>query len=142
MLAWLPLAFAVWYFVAPVLLFPVVLLLRGLVNACLSDLVRSVEQSASLVTFVTTLRPAGVAPRGVLTVDVDLLLYAFGMPLYAALVLAARQRRWRRHLGMGYIVLLLCTLWGAYADFLTAYMQPQTPISEQTLLSCLLRKTS
>ena len=83
-LAWLPIAFAVWYFAAPLLLFPVALLLRGVAWLGFADLVRGIEQSAAIATFVTALRPGDIAPRGVLTVDVNLLLYAFGMPLFAA----------------------------------------------------------
>src|SRR3954469_807076 len=82
-LAWLPVAFAVWYFAAPVLLFPVVLLVRGIAWLGFADLVRGIEQSAAIATFVTALRPGEIDPRGVLTVDVNLLLYAFGMPLFA-----------------------------------------------------------
>lgn len=114
----LPFAFVVWYFAAPVLLFPAVLLLRGIAHAAFSGLVSSIEQSAAITTFVTSLRMTGAAPRGVLTVDVNLLLYAFGMPLYAALTLAARAPTWRRNLALGYVVLVPCVAWGAFADFL------------------------
>jgi len=117
-LAWLPIAFAVWYFAAPMLLFPVVLLLRGIAWLGLTDLVRGIEQSTAIATFVTTLRPGEIAPRGVLTVDVNLLLYAFGMPLFAALTIAAHAATWRRHLALGYAVLLPCAAGGALADFL------------------------
>ena len=47
-----------------------------------------------------------------------MLLYAFGMPLYAALVLAAREPRWPRLLGAGYAVLTPFVAWGVLADFL------------------------
>jgi hypothetical protein len=67
---------------------------------------------------VTTLRPADIASRGVLTVDVNLLLYAFGMPLFAALTIAAHEAKWKRHLALGYVALLPCVAWGAFADFL------------------------
>ena len=117
-LAGLPIAFAVWYFTAPVLLFPVVLLLRGVASLGFGDLVRGIEQSAAIATFVTALRPGAIAPRGVLTVDVNLLLYAFGMPLYAALTLASRSKSWRRNLALGYVVLAPCVAFGAFADFL------------------------
>ena len=117
-LGWLPLAFAVWYFTAPVVLYPAVLLLRALARLGLPDLVRGVEQSMAVVTFVTTLRPESAAAGGVLTVDVNLLLYAFGLPLFAALAIAAHERAWRRHLALGYVALLPCIAWGALADFL------------------------
>ena len=114
----LPFAFVVWYFAAPVLLFPVVLLLRGIAHLGFGGLVTSIEQSAAIATFVTSLRPSGATTRGVLTVDVNLLLYAFGMPLYAALTLASRAPSWRRNLALGYIVLAPCVAFGTFADFL------------------------
>jgi len=114
----LPFAFVVWYFAAPVLLFPVVLLLRGIAHVGFSGLVASIEQSAAIATFVTSLRISGATTRGVLTVDVNLLLYAFGMPLYAALTLASRSKSWRRNLALGYVVLAPCVAFGAFADFL------------------------
>ena len=118
-LAWLPIAFAVWYVAAPLLLFPVVLLLRGIAWLGFADLVRGIEQSSAIATFVTALRPGDIARSGVLTVDVNLLLYAFGMPLFAALTFAAHEAQWERHLALGYVVLLPCAAWGALADFLT-----------------------
>src|SRR5690349_10920926 len=114
----LPFAFVVWYFAAPVLLFPVVLLLRGIAQVAFSGLVSNIEQSAAIATFVTSLRISGATTRGVLTVDVNLLLYAFGMPLYAALTLASRSTSWRRNLALGYVVLVPCVAFGAFADFL------------------------
>jgi hypothetical protein len=116
-LAYLPVAFAVWYFAAPILFWPAFLLMRGLALLARPDLVRSIEQSGALATFVTALHAAG-APAAVVTVDVNLLLYSFGLPLFAALTLAAREPRWKRHLAIGYTVLLPVVAWGALADFL------------------------
>ena len=117
-LAWLPVAFLAWYFTAPLLLAPVLLLMRGVAYTGFADLVRSIEQVGSVATFVTALRPGGSALESVLTVDVNLLLYSFGLPLFAALTLAARERSYARHLVLGYAVLLPCIAWGALADFL------------------------
>ena len=117
-LAWLPAAFVVWYFAAPLLLWPSVLVLRAIGHTAFADVVRAVEQAAATVTFVTSLRSAGAAQSGVITVDVNLLLYAFGMPLFAALTLAARERAWKRHLAVGYAVLVPLVAASAFADFL------------------------
>lgn len=118
-LAWLPAAFAVWYFAAPLLLWPVRLMLDAATRAGLGDIVTAVEQGAAIFTFATSLKPgnaAGGAAR--VTVDVDGLLYSFGMPLFAALVLAAREPRWPRTLAIGYAVQLPFVAWGVLADFL------------------------
>jgi hypothetical protein len=118
-LVWLPVAFVVWYFGAPLLLWPVKLLLAAVAAAGLPDLVTAVEQNAAIFTFATTLKPGeALTASAHITVDVDGLLYSFGMPLYAALVLAARERRWPRTLALGYAVQLPFVVWGVLADFL------------------------
>ncbi len=118
-LAWLPVTFVVWYFGAPLLLWPAGLLLEAIAKTGFHDLVTGVEQHAALFTFATSLKP-GVADTASahITVDVDGLLYAFGMPLFAALVLAAREPRWPRKLVIGYAALLPVVAWGVMADFL------------------------
>ena len=113
-LAFLPLAFAVWYFAAPLLLWPALLVVRAIAHVGFADLVRAVEQSNAVATFVTTLR----AGTGVVTVDVNLLLYSFGLPLFAALTLAAHEPHWKRHLVAGYAALAPIVAFGALADFL------------------------
>lgn len=117
-LAFLVPAFAAWYFAAPLLLWPALLIVRGLVLLGFADIVRSVEQSGALATFVTVLHPGGVPTAGVVTVDVNLLLYSFGLPLFAALTLAAYQGTWKRNLAIGYAVLQPVVAWGVLADFL------------------------
>ena len=118
-LVWLPVAFVVWYFGAPVLLLPVKLLLAGIAAAGLPDLVTAVEQNAAIFTFATALKPGeALAGSAHITVDVDGLLYSFGMPLFAALVLAAREPRWPRTLALGYALQLPFVAWGVLADFL------------------------
>jgi len=117
-LAFLPLAFAVWYFAAPILLWPAVLIVRAVAHAGFGDLVRAIEQSGAVATFVTTLGAGVAAAKGLVTVDVNLRAYAFGMPLFAALTLAARSARWPRRLAIGYAALTPVVAFGAIADFL------------------------
>ena len=118
-LVWLPATFTVWYFAAPVLLWPARLAVELAARTGFSDLVRSVEQSGATLTFVTALKPGtAIAASGQLTVDVDMLLYSFGLPLYAALVLAARERGRMRKLAAGYVALIPFIAWGVLADLL------------------------
>ena len=132
-LGWLPLAFVVWYFAAPLLLAPAVLIARAIVRVGLPDIVRTIEQSGAIATFVTTLRPGGTALNGVVTVDVNLLLYSFGLPLFAALTLAARERAWKRHLLIGYVALQPFIAWGVLADFLkTVAISAGPAVASQT----------
>jgi hypothetical protein len=117
--AWLPIAFAVWYFAAPALVWPVKLLAQGVARAGFADLVTAVEQNGATLSFVTTLRPGEATTGGrSITVDVDALLYSFGLPLYAALVLAARVPGWPRRLAAGYAAIVPLVAWGVLADFL------------------------
>jgi hypothetical protein len=118
-LAWLPPAFAVWYFTAPVLLWPALLLAELVARAAFGDLVRSIDQAGAIYTFATSLKPGqALATSGYITVDVNPLLYAFGLPLFVALVLAAREPAWPRKLAIGYVVIIPFISWGVLADFL------------------------
>jgi hypothetical protein len=131
--AWLPAAFVVWYFAAPVLMWPVVLLVE-LARSAFGDLLRGVEQAGSVLTFATTLKPGSTSARGAeITVDVNMLLYSFGLPLYAALVLAAREPGWPRRLLAGYAALVPFVAWGVLADFLKTVAITSGPqIASQT----------
>lgn len=116
--AWLPAAFTVWYVLAPLILWPVRLLCSAFVRTAFGDLVRSVEAHGSTLSFVTTLQAGRADAGGVLTVDVNMLLYAFGMPLFVALTLAAREAGGWRRLLIGYAAMLPFIAWGVVADFL------------------------
>jgi len=105
-LAWLPATFAIWYFAAPILLSPAALLAEVVGRTGFADLLRTVEQTRPVVTFTTTLKPGQAIAGGIVTVDVNMLLYSFGLPLFAALTLAAREGNRIRTLLIGYGVLL------------------------------------
>lgn len=117
-LAWLPATFALWYFAAPVLLWPAALLVDWTTRIGFTDLVRAVEQLGSGIAFTTTLKPGQSVAGGIVTVEVNMLLYSFGLPLFAALTLAAREGDRIRTLLIGYAVLLPAIAWGVVADFL------------------------
>jgi len=137
-LAFLPLAFAAWYFAAPLLLWPAFAIASALAHAGFGDLVRAVEQSAATATFVTTFH----ARAGVVTVDVNLLPYSFGLPLFAALTLAAREPHWKRHLAVGYAALSPIAAFGGLADFLKNVAITAGPaIASQTGFASWQRET-
>jgi hypothetical protein len=141
-LVWLPPAFAVWYFAAPIILWPAKLLVEAIARFGLADLVRSVEQTGSVYTFATTLKPGqAAAATGNVAVDVNTLLYAFGLPLYAALVLAAREPGWPRKLLIGYAVIIPFVVWGVLADFLKTVAIAAGPlVASQTGFSAWQRE--
>ena len=140
-LAWLPVAFAVWYVGAPLLQWPAKLLAEAVLRGAFADLVRSVEARGAIVTVLTTLRPGQAVAGGAISVDVNLLLYSFGLPMYAALVLAAREPRWPRLLAIGYAVLLPVVAFGVVADFLKNVAITAGPmVASQTGFSPLQRE--
>jgi len=117
-LAWLPVTFAVWYFAAPLILWPATLLTDLVARAGFGDLVTAVEQNAAVVTFATSLKAGQAIAGGVVAVEVNALLYSFGLPMFVALTLAAHQSHWLRALAIGYAVLVPAIAWGVLADFL------------------------
>jgi hypothetical protein len=117
-LAWLPATFGAWYLLGPVLLWPVRLLLQLITRLGFGDLVRGIESGGASLSFFTTLRPGEGMGAGDVSVDVNMLVYAFGMPMFAALTLAAREAIWWRTLAIGYAVIVPFVAWGVLADFL------------------------
>lgn len=143
-IAWLPLTFAVWYLAAPLLVWPVALLAE-LFTRSTFDWVKSVEQMGPLITFVTSLKPAeGANPAGVkavVSVESNVLLFSFGLPMLAALILAAREPHRVRMLMIGFVVLLPFQTFSVVADFLknVAILAPPA-VSSQTGINAFQRE--
>jgi hypothetical protein len=140
-LAWLPVTFGAWYLLGPVLLWPVRLLLQLVSRVGFGDLVHGIESGGGSLTFLTTLRPGEGVGTGDVSVDVNMLVYAFGMPLFAALTLAAREAQWWRTLALGYAVIVPFVAWGVLADFLkTIAITAPAAIASQAGFSGLQRE--
>jgi hypothetical protein len=142
--AWLPLTFAVWYLAAPLLAWPVALLAE-LITRSTFDWVKSVEQVGPLVTFVTSLKPdEGANPAGVkavLSVESNVLLFSFGLPMLAALILAAQEPHRVWMLLIGYAVLLPFQTFSVVADFLkNAAILAGPAVASQTKLNAWQRE--
>jgi hypothetical protein len=120
--AWLPAAFLVWYLAGPVLAWPIALLTSAVTRLAFVDLVQAVEQQGHVLAIVSTLRATlattADAAGGVISVEVNVLLYSFGLPMLAALILAARQPRPVRKIILAYAVLAPFVTWGVVAEFL------------------------
>src|SRR6202171_400858 len=119
-IAWLPLTFAVWYLAAPLFVWPVAVLSEVVTRTAFGDLVKTVEQNGPRLTFVTSLRPGQAAsgPKSVLEVESNVLLFTFGLPMFAALILAAREPHRMRHRFLGCVRLLPFETVTVVADFL------------------------
>ena len=142
--AWLPLTFAVWYLAAPLLVWPVALLTE-LITRSTFDWVKNVEQMGPLVTFVTSLKPDEAAnPSGVkavLSVESNVLLFSFGLPMLAALILAAQEPHRVWMLLVGYAVLLPFQTFSVVADFLkNAAILAGPAVASQTNLNAWQRE--
>jgi glucan phosphoethanolaminetransferase (alkaline phosphatase superfamily) len=120
--AWLPLAFLVWYLAGPLFVFPIGLLTGGVARLGFADIVQSVEQHGYVISIVSTLKAALATTEnpggGVVSVDLNALLYSFGFPMLVALILAARQPHVLRKIVLGYVVLAPFVTWGLIAEFL------------------------
>lgn len=140
-LAWLPVAFAIWYLAAPLLLWPAQLIVKGVLHGGFGDLVRAVDAQGANVSIVTTLKPGQATGRGIVSVDVNMLLYAFGLPMFAALALAAREPKRPRILAIGYLAVLPVVAWGVVAEFLkNIAITSGSAVASQTGFSPLQRE--
>lgn len=119
--AWLPLTFAIWYLAAPLLVWPDALLAEFFTRSAF-DWVKGVEQTGPLITFITSLKPTlpanAAGMKAIVSVESNVLLFSFGLPMLAALILAAREPHRVRMLLIGYAVLLPFQTFSIVADFL------------------------
>lgn len=120
--AWLACTLFVWWLASAVLAWPIALLADLVSRVALADLVQGVEQHGDKITFVTTLHAANAtvatAAGGLVSDDIDVRHFTFGLPLLAALILAARAPHRARKLLVGYGILLPFQTWGVVAEFL------------------------
>ena len=149
-LAWLPLCFAVWYYTSPLLTLPIQWLALAVTKLGFGDIIVDVDKASSVLSFVTNLRPgsattSSVGRAGSIVVDSSALIYTYGLPLFAALTLAAtglkNGARIARVLAIGYVVLLPFQTWGVIADALKQLAITMGPsISSQTGFSATQRE--
>jgi hypothetical protein len=120
--AWLACTLFVWWLASALLAWPIALLAELVTRVALPDLVQAIEQHGDKITFVTTLHAANAtvatAAGGLVSDDIDVRHFTFGLPLLAALILAARAPHRERNLLVGYAVLLPFQTWGVLAEFL------------------------
>jgi hypothetical protein len=148
-LAWLPVCFALWYFASPLLSLPIQWLALVVAKLGFSDLITDVEKNGSVFSFVTNLRPASATSfttaKSAVVVESRSLVYTYGLPLFAALSLAATGLRdgprLARVLVIGYLVLLPFQTWGVFADALKQLAITMGPaIASQTGFSSFQRE--
>lgn len=114
----LPLCFAAWYFSARHYSALVGWLAYQLVDLLTPGIVSGLEQSSGLdLAFVTTIEmQAEPGQIAVLVLEVNPLLYTYGLAFFVALMLAARTNWWK--ILAGALVLIPFQSWGIAFDFL------------------------
>lgn len=127
---WLPPCFAGWYLgaqhVAPVLGAAA----RVLVELFRSGILSSLERQGQVLIFVTTIQVHPAPDQvGVLLVEVNPLLYTYGLPFFVALMLGARAK-WAKILA-GAAVLVPFQAWGIAFDFLAQIVRTGAGVSAQ-----------
>lgn len=114
---WLPLCFAAWFFSAKYHAAIAGELARLVVDLFKPGIVSALEQTGFNLVFVTTLEvhPAP-GKTAFLLLEVNPLIYTYGLAFFLALMLAARARWWKILVGVA--ALLPFQSWGIAFDFL------------------------
>jgi hypothetical protein len=145
-LLWLPPMFFLWVLNAPILHFPLALAVQALSWFGVPSWLMDVEQGARAFTFITSLKPASgetaFSATARVTSEVNGLLYTCGLPLLAALTLAAAQKHWLRALVVGYLILLPFQLVAVYATGLKQIAFDMGPLVAQQMEFSTLQKTA
>ena len=127
---WLPPCFAAWYLAAPHVAPVVGGAARLLVEIFESGIVSAVEREGFVLVFVTAIQVHPAPDRtAVLLVEVNPLLYTYGLPFFVALMLAARAKWWKMLAGAA--ALLPFQAWGVAFDFLAQLVRTGADVSAQ-----------
>lgn len=118
---WLPVAFAVWFFLSIPLTTPLAWLVELIMTSSYPDAISSIDQNGYMLEVVTEFTPAvaageaaGSAMTGQIAFDVNPLMYGYSIPMLVGLLLAspgtANDKSTR--LAIGLLVLFLVQTWG------------------------------
>ncbi|TCO75512.1 exosortase H-associated membrane protein [Chromatocurvus halotolerans] len=115
----LPLWFVAWFNLADLLLWPAITASGALLNLLHPGLVEGFEGRSGALDVLTGINVAH--PRGLaqLIIEVNVLSYAWNLPVLFALLFATDPRFFSyRHLALAYLGLLPCYVWGLCFDVL------------------------
>lgn len=131
---WLPLGFALWFYVAGAMVYPTQLVAGWLLPAMLPDSYATVFQE-SFMLYVESVPLIFDGRAGVVTVDVNVMLYGYGLPIAFGLImstpLSGSQRA--RQLLIAVAACLAVQTFGACADALQQAAYGQGPELRATL---------
>lgn len=124
-LLWLPLCFFLWFYLASPIIFPVSTLAGWVMTGLFPDLILELKQFGYVLEVTTRIGAelgpeAGRSGTPVVALDINPMIYAYGLPLLAGLVMATPVSPGRRALqiGVGYLVLLPVQVWGVCWEIL------------------------
>jgi len=122
-IGWFMALLLVWYLLGALLTLPVLLLSKTAVAMLFPAWAEGVLQAETTLTLLTTLEVPGMAdvPTGqmaVLSPEVGILKYGYGLPLLIALLLASEAKRVFAKACLGALALLPFQVWGVCFDWL------------------------
>jgi hypothetical protein len=127
---WLPPCFAAWYFGAQHVVPFVGAIARMLVEVFKSGLVSAMEREGVELVFVTTIQVHPAPDQtAVLLMEVNPLLYTYGLPFFVALMLGARAKWWK--ILAGAVALVPFQAWGIAFDFLAQIVRTGADVAAQ-----------
>ena len=128
---WLPICFAIWYYMAGVIALPVNLLTDWVMTGLFPDLIREVTPNRHLLeivcAFIPPAQPGLSIPEGQvaeLVFSINSLIYGYSIPLYSALIRASpgeEREKWV-HWILFFAVLILIQVWGISFDILKSML--------------------
>jgi hypothetical protein len=147
---WLPVCFAVWYYMKGVIGVPTFFLVDWVMNNALPEFIKDIEFKGHLLNVVLQFTPPSLpdmkVPEGQvaeLVFAVNSLAYGYSIPLYTALILATpgeERAKWI-HWSIGFFILVLVQSWGVSFDILkTLTFRLDTSLSSQLGFSSLQKE--
>jgi hypothetical protein len=136
---YLPLGFFLWFFMASGLMFPTSRLVEAVLTGLYPDLFERIVQLGFRFEVQTTVvLPQQVEGRtAALNLDINPMIYAWGMALLFGLIMATPLKAGRRALQMliGFVVVTLVTSWGVFWEIwrdMAFLMGPQAAAAVQS----------
>lgn len=119
---WIPICFAVWYFLSILLTIPLTIIVNKFMTWILPNLIEQIYQRGNHLIIITRLTSSGVGEQGAgigeIIFELNPLIYGYSFPLYSALVLAVpvidskKVKAWI----IGILILLFIQAFGVTAN--------------------------
>lgn len=135
-LLWMPVCFAVWYYMRGVIGVPTFFGVKAVMANLFPEIIRNVEFQGHLVNVVLEFTPENMPgldiPPGQVAemlFSVNSLMYGYSIPLYTGLLLASpgsERQKWLRWIA-GFVILVLVQIWGVSFDILKTLLFNMEP---------------